>query len=221
MIGRSCVATAPSSGPSCSCPRRRSRAVESPTRSAGRTSRSSAASERARAPRRGSSGGRRIPSKARPARAAPLQMLRAPGTVLAAFADGQVESACDCHGTSVASRLLERSADAEAALGSGTREIAGRPPDARRDEGAAPKAVAAWQSPRRVRRRGRVPTMSLIPCLVAYAGIAAFGVAVIARARVFARVPVHPRREQLPVPHQARRAARGCSSRGSCRGPLS
>lgn len=53
--------------------------------------------------------------------------------------------------------------------------------------------------------------MSLIPYLLAYAGIAVFAVAVIARIRMYARMPMHLRWELYPVPHEASRAAHGGS----------
>jgi nitrate reductase gamma subunit len=53
--------------------------------------------------------------------------------------------------------------------------------------------------------------MSLIPYLIAYAGIAVFVVAVIARIRMYARMPMHLRWELYPVPHEASRAAHGGS----------
>jgi nitrate reductase gamma subunit len=53
--------------------------------------------------------------------------------------------------------------------------------------------------------------MSLIPYLLAYAGIVVFVVAVIARIRMFARMPMHLRWELYPVPHEASRAAHGGS----------
>jgi nitrate reductase gamma subunit len=53
--------------------------------------------------------------------------------------------------------------------------------------------------------------MSLIPYLLAYAGIAVFVVAVIARIRMYARMPMHLRWELYPVPHEASRAAHGGS----------
>jgi nitrate reductase gamma subunit len=53
--------------------------------------------------------------------------------------------------------------------------------------------------------------MSLLPYLLAYAGIAVFVVAVIARIRMYARMPMHLRWELYPVPHEATRAAHGGS----------
>ena len=53
--------------------------------------------------------------------------------------------------------------------------------------------------------------MSLLPYLLAYAGIAVFVIAVIARIRMYARMPMHLRWELYPVPHEASRAAHGGS----------
>ncbi len=53
--------------------------------------------------------------------------------------------------------------------------------------------------------------MSLIPYLLAYAGVVVFVVAVIGRIRMFARMPMHLRWELYPVPHEASRAAHGGS----------
>ncbi len=54
--------------------------------------------------------------------------------------------------------------------------------------------------------------MSLIPYLLAYAGIAVFLILVIGRVLMFARMPMHIRWELYPVPHEApKRAAYGGS----------
>jgi nitrate reductase gamma subunit len=53
--------------------------------------------------------------------------------------------------------------------------------------------------------------MSLIPYLIAYAGIAVFVIAVVARILMYARMPMHLRWELYPVPHEASRAAHGGS----------
>jgi nitrate reductase gamma subunit len=53
--------------------------------------------------------------------------------------------------------------------------------------------------------------MSLVPYLLAYAGIAVFVVAVLARIRMYSSMPMHLRWELYPVPHEASRAAHGGS----------
>jgi nitrate reductase gamma subunit len=53
--------------------------------------------------------------------------------------------------------------------------------------------------------------MSLVPYLLAYAGIAVFVIAVVARIRMFQKQPMHLRWELYPVPHEASRAAHGGS----------
>ena len=53
--------------------------------------------------------------------------------------------------------------------------------------------------------------MSLVPYLLAYAGIAVFVIAVVARIRMFKSQPMHLRWELYPVPHEASRAAHGGS----------
>jgi len=53
--------------------------------------------------------------------------------------------------------------------------------------------------------------MSLLPYLLAYAGIVVFVIAVIARIRMYARMPMHLRWELYPIPHEASRAAHGGS----------
>jgi nitrate reductase gamma subunit len=53
--------------------------------------------------------------------------------------------------------------------------------------------------------------MSLVPYLLAYAGIAVFVIAVVARIRMYSSMPMHLRWELYPVPHEASRAAHGGS----------
>jgi nitrate reductase gamma subunit len=53
--------------------------------------------------------------------------------------------------------------------------------------------------------------MSLVPYLLAYAGIAVFVIAVVARIRMYSSMPMHLRWELYPVPHEKSRAAHGGS----------
>ncbi len=53
--------------------------------------------------------------------------------------------------------------------------------------------------------------MPMIPYLVTYAGVAVFVVAVLARIRMFSKMPMHLRWELYPVPHEKERAQHGGS----------